>query len=265
MKYKILTDETKIINAHKVYRIQATKAFSDVAEGDKGGWVESEYNLSQEGNCWLYDEAIAYGASVVSENATIMDNAIISGYSRISGHAVIDGNAKIMDYTIVDGFACITNAQIGALVHITGYASIETNVCLADDLLIDKPISADIISYSSRCVRRMDEERGRSISEYKETIKAHPTEIRNYTANLQLRFADVATGIIGIEEVGGKPYTKLHVYKSKTKIAETEKKPGCFGTWKAEDEFGNTYEVTVLASAEQTIKNKGIFKPGRKR
>jgi conserved hypothetical protein len=45
-----LTDST-IYNSKILYRVQALKDFGDVKAGDKGGWVESEENLSHHGDC----------------------------------------------------------------------------------------------------------------------------------------------------------------------------------------------------------------------
>ena len=58
-KYE-LTDETKTTFGNTLYRIRALKTFNDIQVGDLGGYVESEDNLSQEGNCWLYNDAIVY-------------------------------------------------------------------------------------------------------------------------------------------------------------------------------------------------------------
>ena len=70
-KYK-LTDEYITIDNTKLYRIEAIKNFADVHKGDKGGFVESEENLSQNGSCWIYDDAKVFG------------NANISGYAYIA-------------------------------------------------------------------------------------------------------------------------------------------------------------------------------------
>ena len=59
-KYK-LTNETIKIDGITLYRIRAIKSFSNVNEGDLGGWIEKEDNLSQIGNAWVYDNAKAYG------------------------------------------------------------------------------------------------------------------------------------------------------------------------------------------------------------
>ena len=69
-KYK-LTNETINVNGVTLYRIEALKDFSDVKKGDKGGFVQSEDNLSQDGTCWVYDDAIVYGDAQVYSNAKI--------------------------------------------------------------------------------------------------------------------------------------------------------------------------------------------------
>ena len=52
-KYK-LTNETIVHLGFTLYRIEALMDFSDVKKGDKGGFVQSENNLSQLGNAWVY-------------------------------------------------------------------------------------------------------------------------------------------------------------------------------------------------------------------
>jgi len=49
-KYK-LTSETKEYFNRTLYRIEAIKSFGNVNKGDKGGFIEKEENLSQEGEC----------------------------------------------------------------------------------------------------------------------------------------------------------------------------------------------------------------------
>ena len=60
MKYK-LTKNTKEVAGITLYQIQALKDFGDAKEGDLGGWIEKEANLSQENNCWVYGNAWVYG------------------------------------------------------------------------------------------------------------------------------------------------------------------------------------------------------------
>lgn len=113
-KYK-LTDETINIGGRTLYRIEALDEFSDLWKGDKGGFVESEKNLSQKGNCWIYDDACVYdggrvegdasiwgdsrvcGNSLVTDKAVVTDNAVINGNALIYGNARVRGNAHISD------------------------------------------------------------------------------------------------------------------------------------------------------------------------
>ena len=68
-KYELTNEELKVIDddispygmySTIVYRIRALKDFGDVKAGDLGGYVNSEENLSHEGNCWIYDDAKIY-------------------------------------------------------------------------------------------------------------------------------------------------------------------------------------------------------------
>lgn len=62
MKYKITNEKHPKFN---IYRIQALKDFEDVSAGQVGGFIENESNLSQDGNCWVYDNASAFGSAYV--------------------------------------------------------------------------------------------------------------------------------------------------------------------------------------------------------
>ena len=66
-KYK-LTNETIVHLGITLYRIEALMDFSDVKTGDKGGFVQSEDNLSQLGNAWVYDNASVCGHAEVYKN-----------------------------------------------------------------------------------------------------------------------------------------------------------------------------------------------------
>jgi len=93
-KYE-LTNETIDWRGHTLHRIRALRDFGDVRAGDIGGWVESEDNLSHEGNCWIHDEAKAYEDSRVAEDAKAYEHAEIKGYAELSGHAQAAGHAEL--------------------------------------------------------------------------------------------------------------------------------------------------------------------------
>lgn len=56
-KYRLLENDTITVGGRTLYRIEALRDFANVKKGDKGGFVESEKNLSHEGNCRVYDDA----------------------------------------------------------------------------------------------------------------------------------------------------------------------------------------------------------------
>ena len=84
MKKYNLTSNTKVVEGHTLYQIKHCET------GELGGWIESEKNLSQEGNAWVFgnalvfDNAWVYGSAQVSGSARVFSNALVSGYARIS-------------------------------------------------------------------------------------------------------------------------------------------------------------------------------------
>ena len=92
-----------------LYRIKALKDFYDVKKGDIGGYIQSENNLSQLGDCWIYDNAKVYG------NAVVVGNAKVCDYARVHNNARVFGNAIIRDNAVVRGEVCIWgNAMISS-------------------------------------------------------------------------------------------------------------------------------------------------------
>ena len=59
-------------------RVIALAAFSDVAAGDVGGYVESERNLAHTGDAWVYGDAQVYGNARVHGNAQVYGDALVS-------------------------------------------------------------------------------------------------------------------------------------------------------------------------------------------
>ena len=71
-KKYVLTDEKKEWCGRTLRRIRALRDFRDVKAGELGGWVETEKNLAQMGNAWVYDDAWVCGNVRVSGNASII-------------------------------------------------------------------------------------------------------------------------------------------------------------------------------------------------
>lgn len=131
-KKYIFTDEVKTLdNGVVLHRIKAIKSFGDVKEGDLGGWIEHENNLSQCLTCWVYDEAMVYGKAKVwynakiSENAVVSDDAFICDDALISGHAHIYNSARVYHKAAVCGNAKVyNNAQVYGRANIYGSAQV---------------------------------------------------------------------------------------------------------------------------------------------
>lgn len=120
-----------------LFRIRALRDFSFLSKGDMGGYVQSEANLSQEGNCWIDPTSVVLENAVVSENAYIGAGSVINGNAQIRGkasishsyvseNAVVEGNveldreASIRGETHIDGDAQIFYANISGKSSISG-------------------------------------------------------------------------------------------------------------------------------------------------
>lgn len=173
-KYR-LTAKTMRFDGVMLHRIKALKDFGNVEAGELGGWVESEKNLSQEGNCWIainakaYANAYIYGNAILTwnaiacENTSIYGNAFISDESVTRGFTHLYGNVEVYGKSVIDGDARlfgnvkVINAKVvdakvynnviicdGAYVHghikIDGRAFISegAEVCKTDDYIVFK-------------------------------------------------------------------------------------------------------------------------------
>ena len=131
-KYK-LTNRTKKVNGHTLYRIKALKDVCDAKKGDLGGYIESEENLSQDGVAWIYDKACVYGNAKVYEgaevrhHAQIYDNAEVFGSAIIRDNAKVFGNAKIYDNAYSDD-----NAEVYGDAMIYAEASVFHHAVIKD-------------------------------------------------------------------------------------------------------------------------------------
>ena len=103
-KYKLTEESINYCNK-TLYRIEALKNFGNVKKGDKGGYVEKEDNLSQEGDCWISDNAKVFDSAVVSGNAKVYDNAKVCGNTKVFGDAYVYGNALVYNNAVIYGKA----------------------------------------------------------------------------------------------------------------------------------------------------------------
>ena len=125
MKKYELTSETKVINGVELHRIKALKSFGNIKEGDLGGWIESEKNLSQDGDAWVGGNSKVCGNAWVGYNARVDRDATVRGNATVSGNATIKDYAKVYDNAIVSDNAIVRgNATVEVNVKVYGNATI---------------------------------------------------------------------------------------------------------------------------------------------
>ena len=105
MKKKFELTENYVVNEFgtKLYQIKCIKTFKYAKEGELGGFIEKEENLSQKGNAWVYGNAQVYGNVWVYDNAKVYGNAQVYGNARVYDNAQVYGNAKVYDDALVYG------------------------------------------------------------------------------------------------------------------------------------------------------------------
>lgn len=71
MKKYRLTDDKIIVGCRTLYRIQALRDFGEVKEGELGGYIEAEKNLSQRCDAWVSGDARVYGNADIKTTGDI--------------------------------------------------------------------------------------------------------------------------------------------------------------------------------------------------
>lgn len=111
-----------------LHRIRALVNINEeVPKGAWGGFVEHEQNLSQEGTCWLYDQAICCEHAVVERSAALFQESVAKGNALVTGDAVMyqtsvaEGTCRIQSGEIWDRVRIQGTAQVAASWK-TGYA-----------------------------------------------------------------------------------------------------------------------------------------------
>lgn len=152
-KYELIPGSEK----NGLFRIRALIDIPGICRaGDLGGFLESESNLSQCGNCWVSGDAEVSGNALVTQDALATDEARISGDSLIEGMSLVTGSAQIsgnvfmtdfaraMDKASLSGDICVEdnvrvygNARISGKVIMVGHACISGNAIISGrDILI---------------------------------------------------------------------------------------------------------------------------------
>jgi len=149
-KKYILTKETKTYAGRTLHRIQCiTSSLNGIAKDSLGGWIEKEENLSQIGNCWVYDNAIVmddafvfgnakvYGKAVVMDSAIVMDNAKVYGDAIVRDNAQVENEAEVYERaTITCNSTVINFARVHGNARTTGYAVVGDSANMSENSIL---------------------------------------------------------------------------------------------------------------------------------
>lgn len=128
-KYRLIESDRGDDN-QKPYQIQALKTFTtsndtEVKEGDLGGFIGGEHNLSHEGNCWGANNAEVWDQACVSENG------YIGGFSALCDNAKLYGNARVMRGCISGNVKIYDNVEVAVKGDIDGDVEIFGNAAVS--------------------------------------------------------------------------------------------------------------------------------------
>ena len=108
-KKYIMTADTIVFGGIKLSRIKALRDFGNVKNGELGGYIYSENNLSHYGTCWVSDNAqvrdnaFVGGSAQVRDSAIVCDFAIVRDQATVSDIAIVGGSAIVEDDSRVTG------------------------------------------------------------------------------------------------------------------------------------------------------------------
>ena len=149
LKYAMETT-TKTIGSVNLHRIRATRSIPkwNVKKGDIGGWIETEKNLSQDGDAWVFGDAWVsgkarvFGDAQVSGNARVSGDAWVFGNARVSGDAQVFGDAWVSGEAQVFGDAWVSgDAQVFGDAWVSGNAQVSGNACVSGYAWVSEPWS----------------------------------------------------------------------------------------------------------------------------
>ena len=126
-KYRLTGNHINIGN-RILYQIEALKDFGNVKAGDLGGYIESEKNLSQYDNAWVYGNAEVYGDAQVYGDAKVYGDAEVYGSAEVYDDAKVFDNAQVYDDAEV-----FDNAQVYDDAEVYGDAQVYGSAKVYDD------------------------------------------------------------------------------------------------------------------------------------
>ena len=108
-KYELIKESKTIFKGREVFRVKALKNFGNVKAGDVGGWVCSCNNLSQEGDCWIYDDAKCLDNAKMHNNSRMFNNSVMCDNAEMFNNSRMFNNSVMCDNTIMYDNAIMYN------------------------------------------------------------------------------------------------------------------------------------------------------------
>lgn len=100
-----------------LHRIRARCQVNEQAgPGALGGYVQTEDNLSQDGTCWIYDQAICCEEAVVEDDGRMFDGAVARG------SALISGDARMFERAVAEGNSSFFSGELKEDARLSGNA-----------------------------------------------------------------------------------------------------------------------------------------------
>ena len=155
-KYELLKDKHIEYRGKTLYRIKALRDFYNVKKGDIGGYVESEKNLSHDGNCWVYDNAKVCDNAIVFNNGVVCGNAMVCDSVRVYNNSIVCGNVIVRDNAIVCSNAMVCdNAIVCCSARVCENAEIYGNSKIDKGIIIGKVSMPYKDIFQHQCEKRM--------------------------------------------------------------------------------------------------------------
>ncbi len=108
-----------------LHQLIAERQFADVLPGTPGGWVESEQQLSHDGDSWIYHHnSLVWGGARVTENARVLGECMLSDGAWLGGKSTVD-SSQIQGAVQIGGSAQVLGSKVSGHSRITAAARVE--------------------------------------------------------------------------------------------------------------------------------------------
>jgi len=134
-KYTLTSETTTNFDGTTLYRIKALRNFGCIEKGWLGGFVEKESNLSHEGDCWIFDNAMVFGNAHVCCDAQVRDCAMVFDYAQICDNVFIFDNAKVFGEAVLH-----EDVTVKDFARVSGQVVINGAMLIGDDSCITSPM-----------------------------------------------------------------------------------------------------------------------------